>query len=179
MRALVPILRLGIGRQENVHRSRNHSGDRLAPGIHDVSRRGLRHPSSPDRGRHLGSRPFLEGWEHPHCLRQRGARLKWPRLLGDNRIVESPSVIAAPAVFLTGTGKPPDDPNILVVGKRHGKRESSTCDVLLVEDEAETRDAMLELLAAEGYEALGAANGLEALSLLENGERPSLILLDL
>ncbi|MEO8587659.1 MAG: response regulator [Acidobacteriota bacterium] len=48
-----------------------------------------------------------------------------------------------------------------------------------MEDALETRDAMLELLTAEGYQASAAANGFEALSLLEKGERPSLILLDL
>ena len=56
---------------------------------------------------------------------------------------------------------------------------ATSFDVLLVEDEAETRDAMLELLAEEGYASAGASNGAEALSLLEEGKRPSLILLDL
>jgi CheY-like chemotaxis protein len=48
-----------------------------------------------------------------------------------------------------------------------------------VEDEDDTRDAMLELLSRESYAALGAANGVEALRLLTRGRVPAVILLDL
>ena len=51
--------------------------------------------------------------------------------------------------------------------------------VLVVEDDAEVRDAMVKLLENEGYRAIGAANGQEAFALIRAGTRPCLILLDL
>ncbi|HSN89649.1 MAG TPA: response regulator [Anaeromyxobacteraceae bacterium] len=51
--------------------------------------------------------------------------------------------------------------------------------ILLVEDDAPLRETLAELLAEEGYEVASAANGAEALALLEASEAPSLILLDL
>jgi CheY-like chemotaxis protein len=51
--------------------------------------------------------------------------------------------------------------------------------ILVVEDDEATREALLILLAQEGYRAQGAGNGLQALELLRAGPRPALILLDL
>ncbi len=51
--------------------------------------------------------------------------------------------------------------------------------VLIVEDDPDTRDAMRELLEAQGYGAQGATDGADALAQLRAGLRPCLILLDL
>ena len=52
--------------------------------------------------------------------------------------------------------------------------------VLVVEDDIDIRATMCEALEDNGYKAVGAANGLEALAYLRgSNERPSLILLDL
>ncbi|HJZ85148.1 MAG TPA: response regulator [Polyangia bacterium] len=51
---------------------------------------------------------------------------------------------------------------------------------MLVEDDANIRDALGQLLRVEGYSVLAASNGREGLDLLARlPERPSLILLDL
>ena len=49
--------------------------------------------------------------------------------------------------------------------------------ILVVEDYADTREALAHLLAAEGYEVVCASNGKEALERLREAE-PSIILLD-
>lgn len=51
--------------------------------------------------------------------------------------------------------------------------------VLLVEDDADTRDALLALLEGSGYEVTVADNGRRALAALRMGLRPCVILLDL
>jgi CheY-like chemotaxis protein len=51
--------------------------------------------------------------------------------------------------------------------------------VLVVDDDADIRIALCELLEHEGYRTATAANGQEALRLLTSGERPCIILLDL
>jgi CheY-like chemotaxis protein len=51
--------------------------------------------------------------------------------------------------------------------------------IMVVEDDAATRDALTLILSAEGFAVLGAANGQEALTLLRGSSRPDLILLDL
>jgi CheY-like chemotaxis protein len=52
--------------------------------------------------------------------------------------------------------------------------------ILVVEDDADIRDAIVELLADHGYVAVGAANGAEALDVLATLDaQPCLILLDL
>jgi CheY-like chemotaxis protein len=50
--------------------------------------------------------------------------------------------------------------------------------ILLVEDDADLRDVLVELLSLEGFQVEGAANGAEALDWLARGERPALVLLD-
>jgi len=51
--------------------------------------------------------------------------------------------------------------------------------VLLVEDNADNRDAMEMLIQAEGYDVITAHHGRAALSALRSGLRPCLVLLDL
>ena len=51
--------------------------------------------------------------------------------------------------------------------------------ILLVDDTAVVRDSMKVFLEAYGYSVSVAKNGCEALTLLEGGLRPGLILLDL
>ncbi|MBS1817681.1 MAG: response regulator [Acidobacteria bacterium] len=53
------------------------------------------------------------------------------------------------------------------------------CPVLIVEDDADLREMMAQLLLLEGYRAETAANGRDALEYLHRGDRPELILLDL
>lgn len=52
--------------------------------------------------------------------------------------------------------------------------------VMVVEDDASIRDAVVEVLSVEGFAAVGVGNGEEALAHLRQGrERPAVILLDL
>jgi CheY-like chemotaxis protein len=52
--------------------------------------------------------------------------------------------------------------------------------IVVIDDDDDIRDAVQEVLEAEGYTTLGAANGAEAIQLLRVAEkRPCLILLDL
>ncbi|HEY2512093.1 MAG TPA: response regulator [Polyangiaceae bacterium] len=53
-----------------------------------------------------------------------------------------------------------------------------SASVLLVEDDDDIRDAVAAVLEAEGYTVLTAANGEEALAILERGQ-PCVVLLDL
>jgi CheY-like chemotaxis protein len=56
------------------------------------------------------------------------------------------------------------------------------CPVLVVEDDADLREMIAQLLALEGYQTMTVANGREALAYLRNlhnGDAPDLILLDL
>ena len=51
--------------------------------------------------------------------------------------------------------------------------------LLVVEDEDDIREALVELLSLEGYEARGVSNGRDALAALEAGFAPAGIVLDL
>jgi CheY-like chemotaxis protein len=51
--------------------------------------------------------------------------------------------------------------------------------VLVVDDDQDIRDALCELLRDEGYDAVAAGNGQEALAYLGAGRMPCVILLDL
>ncbi len=53
------------------------------------------------------------------------------------------------------------------------------CPVLIVEDDADLREMMAQLLQLEGYPARTVSNGREALDYLEQVEKPDVILLDL
>ena len=53
------------------------------------------------------------------------------------------------------------------------------CPVLIVEDDADLRDMMAQLLRLEGLNAVTAANGQEALDYLRGHAPPTVILLDL
>jgi CheY-like chemotaxis protein len=53
------------------------------------------------------------------------------------------------------------------------------CPVLIVEDDADLRDMMAQLLALEGFRAETVSNGREALEYLRRGDFPEVILLDL
>ncbi len=55
-----------------------------------------------------------------------------------------------------------------------------TWPIMLVEDDPELREALTDVLAAQGFQMLEASNGQEALDLLRKRHlRPTLILLDL
>jgi CheY-like chemotaxis protein len=57
---------------------------------------------------------------------------------------------------------------------RHGRSR-----ILLVDDDAELRQSLVDLLEDEGYRTVTAASGREALAILREPELPDLILLDL
>jgi len=53
------------------------------------------------------------------------------------------------------------------------------CPVLIVEDDADLREMMAQLLSLEGFQAAAVANGREALEYLNGSHKPQVILLDL
>lgn len=59
------------------------------------------------------------------------------------------------------------------------RRVTQLFPVLVVEDDANTREAMRSLLELHGYAVVTAADGSEALRRLRDGLKPCLILLDL
>jgi len=58
-------------------------------------------------------------------------------------------------------------------------RSLPACPVLIVEDDADLREMIAQLLALEGFAAHAVANGREALEYLHDADPPRLILLDL
>ena len=58
-------------------------------------------------------------------------------------------------------------------------RSTPHCPVLIVEDDADLREMMAQLLSLEGFRAMTVSNGREALQYLANGDKPDVILLDL
>ena len=61
----------------------------------------------------------------------------------------------------------------------HDPNSSQHCPVLIVEDDADLREMMAQLLTLEGFQAATVSNGREALAYLEDQDRPDVILLDL
>jgi CheY-like chemotaxis protein len=59
-----------------------------------------------------------------------------------------------------------------------GELTLGTATVLVIDDDAEIRQALLELLEDEDYAVVLAANGKEALDLITGGLKPDVILLD-
>ena len=57
--------------------------------------------------------------------------------------------------------------------------ELDTKSILVVDDDADIRHSLTEILVDEGYDALTAGNGREALSMIRANHLPSLIVLDL
>jgi CheY-like chemotaxis protein len=51
--------------------------------------------------------------------------------------------------------------------------------VLIVDDDTVIRDTLADVISEEGYDAVTAVNGLDALDKLRSGVRPCVILLDL
>jgi len=58
-------------------------------------------------------------------------------------------------------------------------RSLPACPVLIVEDDADLREMMAQLLSLEGFDATAVANGREALEYLHESHAPHVILLDL
>lgn len=58
--------------------------------------------------------------------------------------------------------------------------ENECCrSILVVEDDADIRTAMVDILESEGYHTESATNGQEALDLLKKIQKPCLVLLDM
>ena len=51
--------------------------------------------------------------------------------------------------------------------------------ILIVEDNADTRDVLKRILVMQGYQVIGTRNGLDALTYLESGAMPAAIILDI
>ena len=56
---------------------------------------------------------------------------------------------------------------------------SHTGQILIVEDDADIQAALSDLFTAEGYEVDIAESGVEAITMLESGDRPCVMLVDL
>jgi len=65
-------------------------------------------------------------------------------------------------------------------GDSMSESETSSFTVLVVEDDADTRDSLAEVLQEDGFVVLTASNGREAFEILHNAStKPSVILLDM
>src|SRR5687768_12644331 len=60
---------------------------------------------------------------------------------------------------------------------RHGKARVEMSTVLVVEDSPAAREVVMRILRREGYDVIGASNGLEALDSIHD-RHPDLVLLD-
>jgi CheY-like chemotaxis protein len=69
--------------------------------------------------------------------------------------------------------------SFMAIDGRGGRQAAGGCPVLIVEDDADLRDMMAQLLRMEGLSAVTAANGREALEYLRGHAPPQVILLDL
>ena len=65
------------------------------------------------------------------------------------------------------------------VAQKGSRTDAHRHGLLLVEDDADTREATMLLLEHHGYDGVAVCNGREALDLLRQGLRPCVILLDL
>jgi len=63
--------------------------------------------------------------------------------------------------------------------ERRGRGSADSCPVLIVEDDADLREMMAQLLTLEGFSTAAVANGREALAYLRSNAAPDVILLDL
>jgi CheY-like chemotaxis protein len=59
------------------------------------------------------------------------------------------------------------------------QRKSADATILVIDDDAGSREALAEVLADEGFAVATAADGAEGLTYLRQGYRPKVILLDL
>lgn len=66
-----------------------------------------------------------------------------------------------------------------IIGTVPEKRKGEDARILVVEDDADAREAMISLLQMKGYRAFPAGNGKEALDYLKRAPVPDLIILDL
>ena len=96
----------------------------------------------------------------------------WPPRAG------APGALLFPISWLMGQDDPKDRPEKASSSDPVEAHAAEGC-VMIVEDEADAREAMVELIEDEGFPAVGAVHGQEALEMLKSGTRPSLILLDL
>jgi len=77
------------------------------------------------------------------------------------------------------TPNPPRGGAIRSAGRSAPEREvAKRCLVAIVEDDAEFRNMLRELLEEEHYRVIAVANGAEALATLRGGAMPNVILLD-
>ena len=60
-----------------------------------------------------------------------------------------------------------------------GTHVTDTHTILVVEDEDESRQVLMQILELEGFKAVGACNGVEAIGYLRTSDPPCLIILDL
>jgi CheY-like chemotaxis protein len=81
--------------------------------------------------------------------------------------------------FVTTAPSPPSRPADAPSGEQRRGTAGSHCPVLIVEDDADLREMMAQLLMLEGYGTATVPNGREALRYLHEGEVPKVILLDL
>src|SRR5215472_16755579 len=70
-------------------------------------------------------------------------------------------------------------PSLDIIGAVRQNSKSEDARILVVEDDADAREAMISLLQMKGYHAFPAGNGKEALDYLNRAPTPDLIILDL
>src|SRR5437879_4549846 len=88
-------------------------------------------------------------------------------------LMTEPELTTMPDDRRTSPGRPQS------AGDENGIRRARACPVLIVEDDADLREMMAQLLLLEGFTAQAVGNGREALEYLRRGDAPQLILLDL